>query len=196
MSRDTIDGIRTSIGPNVVGGMTLSHTEGASSGNVSSIAITHTNSMAGINNMRTMTVDLTMGASCAGPYAGYFRVDCGAHQVLGLGAALGMELVLPGATLSSGEFHAMTIDIACPASFSTGLGKHSFIKMEIWGNGTAKNVFDDAFNLFFLNGIAAGSGSLWDSTINKTNPQIDHSLRININGTSYYIPLMDNAAGT
>lgn len=137
---------------------------------------------AGTVNDRALTVDLAMGASCAGPYAGYFRVDCVGEQVLGLGAALGMELCLPGATLSSGEFHGMTIDIECAESFSTGAGgKHSFIKVETWGNATAKQVFDDAFNLFFINGPASGAGNL----ISANN----QTLRVNLNATLRYMVL-------
>jgi len=191
-----LDGVRTSIGPQVQGGMTLTEITGASSGNVNSIAINYANSVAGINNMRAFTVDLTMGASCAGPYAAYFRTDCVGQQVLGLGAALGMELCLPGATLSSGEFHAMTVDIECAANFSTGVGgKHSFIKMEIWGDGSAKTVFDDTFNLFFLNGLAGVNGNLFDDSFSENTPEIEASLRININGDLWYIPLMDDQHG-
>lgn len=156
-------------------------TSAATSGDLTAVDIDMTNSAAGTVNDRALTVDFIMGASCAGPYAAYFRTDCVSYQVLGLGAALGIELVLPGATLSSGEFHGMTIDFECAQNFSTGLGKHSFIKMEIWGNATAKNVFDDAFNLFFLNGMSAGAGSLISANTN--------TLRIAIETTKYYIPL-------
>ncbi len=170
-----------------------------SSGDVECMVLALTNSASGINNFRAFTSDLTLGASCAGPYAGYFRTDLNGNQVTGLGSALGLELVLGGVTVSSGEFHALTIDIACPAStagLGSGTGKHSFIKMEIWGDTTAKNNFDDGFNLFYINGVAAGNGSLFstepsDSTTGKVNA----SLRININGTAYWIPLWDAANG-
>ena len=168
-------------------------------GDVEGMVLALTNSASGINNFRAFTSDLTMGASCAGPYAGYFRTDCVSYQVTGLGAALGVEVCLPGATLSSGEFHGITIDFECAANgagFGTGTGKHSFIKCEIWGDTTAKNNFDDGWNLLYLNGISAGSGSMFDSTVDTIGAQIDHTLRININGTAYYIPLMDNANGS
>lgn len=176
-------------------------TTAATSGNVSAIDLDYTNTASGINNMRLLTADLTMGASCAGPYAGYFRTDCGAYQVLGLGAALGMELVLPGATVTSGQFHAMTIDVECPTSLaglgSDGAGLHSFIKMEIWGNSTAKNNFDDGFNLFYFNGLTAGTDSLFSTTpSDKTDGKVNATLRVKVGSTSYWIPLWDVKDGS
>ena len=151
-------------------------------GNCVCMELAYTNTTAGINNMRAFTSDLTMGANVAGPYAGYFRTDCVTYQVGGLGAALGTEVCLPGATLASGEFHNITLDFECPTSFSTGAGgKHSFIKCEIWGEAGPKNIFDDAFNLFFLNGMASAAGNLVSAD--------EQTLRINIEGTSRYLML-------
>lgn len=56
--------------------------------------------------------------------------------------------------------------------------------------------FDDNGFLMHINGMTAGSGHLFDSDANLTNAQIDHSLRICIDATRYYIPLMDNANGS
>ena len=190
-----LNGVRTSIGPNVAGGMTFTDTTGLSTGNVSSIAVTHTNLTAGINNLRTLTVDLTMGANCAGPYAGYFRTTVGANQVGGLGAAFGIEIVLPSVAITTGEYHGMTIDVACTANSAIGAGKHSFLKMEIWGDTTAKNAWDDGANLFFLNGLAGADDNMFDDSFSENTPEIEASLRININGTSWWIPLMDNKHG-
>ena len=151
----------------------------ASSGDLTVVDIDLTVSVAGTVNDRALTSDLTMGANCSGPYAAYFRTDCVTYQVLGLGAALGIELCLPGATCSSGEFHGMTIDLECPTSFSLSAGKHSFIKLETWGN--TESVWDDAGNILFLNGLTAGAGNIISADSN--------TLRMNISGTSYYIPL-------
>ena len=159
----------------------IDHTTVASSGTVYAVDIDSTNTTAGINNYRALAVDLTMGANCNGPYAAYFRTDCVTYQVGGLGAAMGMELCLPGATCTSGEFHGMTIDFECPTSFAYSAGKHSFIKCEIWGDTTAKNNFDDYFNLFFLNGMTSGAGNLVSAN--------EQTLRINIEGTSRYLAL-------
>ena len=160
----------------------INHTTAATSGTVYAVDIDTTNSAELINNYRAFAVDLTMGAKCNGPYAAYFRTDCVTYQVGGLGAAMGMELCLPGATLASGEFHGMTMDFECAQNFSTGTGgKHSFIKFEIWGDSSAKTVFDDAFNLFFLNGMTSAAGNLVSLT--------EQTLRINIEGTSRYLML-------
>ena len=165
-------------------------------GDVECMVLALTNSAAGINNLRAFTSDLVMGAACNGPYAGYFRTDCVGFQVGGLGAALGLEVCLPGVTLASGQFHGMTIDFECPTGLaglgSAGAGLHSFIKMEIWGETTEKNLFDDGFNLFYFNGISAGNGSMFDSQASTVAAAVEHSLRININGTAYYIPLCAN----
>jgi len=174
-------------------------TTAASSGNVNCIDIDYTNSSSGIVNMRAMEVDLTMAASCSGPYAGYFRVDCVGQQVLGLGAALGVEVCLPGTTITSGQFHGITIDFECAAGgdgFGNGSGQHSFIKFETWGDATAKNNFDDGWNLFYINGPAAGTGSMFATDPNdKADGKVNATLRINVNGTSYWIPLWDAANG-
>jgi len=166
-------------------------------GDVEMAVLAYTNSAAGINNLRLLTADLTMGAQCAGPYAGYFRTDMTGYQVTGLGSALGVELVLGGLTHTSGEFHGITIDVACPAStagLGSGSGKHSFIKCEIWGDTTAKNNFDDGFNLFYINNCSAGDGSLFNTAPTGTC-EIEAALRIYVDDTPYWIALMDTYNG-
>ncbi len=154
-------------------------TTAATSGNVSAVDLDYTNTASGINNMRLLTADLTMGASCAGPYAMYARVDTGAYQVGGLGAAFGLEIVLPSVAITTGEYHGMTLDVACTANSAIGAGKHSFIKMETWGDATAQTAWDTGANLFFLNGMTSGAGLLVSAN--------EQTLRINIEGTSRYL---------
>jgi len=161
----------------------INQTVAASSGNVHAIDFDVTNTVNGIVNFRAFTVDLTMGANCSGPYAGYFRTDIASHEVAGLSAALGMELILSSAAGKNGEAHGMTIDVACPSGSDPGgttASKHSFIKVETWGNETAMGKWDDYANLFFINGPVAGSGNLIGSG--------NSTLRINIAGTSRYVP--------
>ena len=153
-------------------------------GNVEGVVIALTNSASGINNFRAFTVDLTMGAECAGPYAGYFRVDVGDATVGGLSAALGMELILSSVSGANGEAHGMTIDIALPdvtSSPGSVTNKHSFIKMETWGNQTGEDAWDDNANIFFLNGMTSGAGNIVSAQ--------EQTLRINIEGTSRYLML-------
>jgi len=166
------------------GDIDISESTDATSGNVECMTLAYTNSANGINNMRAFTSDLTMGANCNGPYAGYFRVDVADATVGGLAAALGMELILSSVSGANGEAHGMTIDIACPAGSDVGTGsnKHSFIKFEIWSaNQAALDNFDDHANLFFLNGMTSGAGNIVSA--NET------TLRINIEGTSRYLML-------
>lgn len=167
----------------------------ASSGNVNAVDIDVTNTVNGIVNLRAFTVDLTLGANCSGPYAGYFRTDIASASIAGLSAAFGLELILSSVAAANGEAHGMTIDIACPSGSDPGgtsSSKHSFIKMETWGNGTAMGKWDDYANLFFLNGVVGADDNLFDDSFAQlTNPAIEATLRININGSSWYIPLSD-----
>jgi len=175
----------------------INQSTAASSGNVHAIDFDVTNTANGIVNFRALTVDLTMGANCSGPYAGYFRTDIASYTVAGLSAALGIEVILSSDGAVNGECHGMTIDMALPSGATPGgttASKHSFIKMETWGDDKA--AWDSYANLFFLNGLAAGENSLFSTTpANKTDGAVEATLRINIAGTSYYIPLWDKKDG-
>jgi len=150
------------------------------SDNIQAAQITLTNTAAA-NNARALQSNLIMASNCAGPYGGYFTTDMVSYQSTGLAAALGMELILPSAAITTGEFHGMTIDIACTASSGIGAGKHSFIKFETWGNQTAENAWDDGANLFFLNGMTSAAGNIISAS--------ESTIRINIEGTSRYLML-------
>jgi len=154
----------------------------ATSGNHECFVLAHTNSANGIVNFRAFTSDLTLGANCSGPYAGYFRTDIVDYTVAGLSAALGIELVLSSVAGVNGEAHGMTIDVALPDGASSPGGassKHSFIKVETWGDGKAN--WDSYANLFYINGPASGAGKLVSAD--------EQTLRINIEGTSRYLVL-------
>ena len=156
-------------------------TSAATSGDLTAVDIDMTNSAAGTVNDRALTVDFTMGANCAGPYAGYFRVTPGAYQVGGLGAAFGIEMVLPTVAITTGEYHGMTIDIACTQNSAIGAGKHSFIKVETWGDSTAKTAWDTGANLLYINGPTAGA----DKLISLAS----QTARVNLAGTTRYMVL-------
>jgi len=114
-----------------------------------------------------------------------------------------------GGTGISGEMHAMESQCRVEDTTRTVQGTyaaHKFVNNFQTGNTMpAATTFFVRFRdegsvktpyLFEISGTTQGSGNMFDSTANLTNPQIDHTLKINIAGTAYYIPLMDNANGS
>lgn len=111
----------------------------------------------------------------------------------GLGSSLNAELELSAGT-SVGTYAPLESEIVMGTNAVTGTAT-SFLYMNV--TGAAAATFDTNGYLFEIGaGITQGSGKFFDSDANLTNPQIDHSLRIRIEGATYYIPLMDNANGS
>ena len=114
-------------------------------------------------------------------------------RTAGLGSAIVGELQLSAGT-SSGTYAALEAELVAPSGASTGTGT-SFIYMNT--NGADVATLDTSAFFFEIGaGITAGSGKLFDSTVNTAGAQIDHTLKGKIDGGTYYLPLMDNADGS
>lgn len=109
----------------------------------------------------------------------------------------------------AGEAHAMASHLIIAALSRTVQGTycaHKFVNEIETGNTMPANStyfvrFHDAGTektpvFFEISGTTQGGGKMFDSTIDTTGAQIDHTLKIDVLGTDYYIPLMDNANGS
>lgn len=114
-------------------------------------------------------------------------------RTTGMGSALCAEIELSAGT-TSGTYAPLESEVVVGASGSLGTAT-SFLYMNCDTTGEA--TFNAGAFLFELgSNVNAGSGSLWDTTADLTNPQIDGSLKIKIDGATKYIPVMDNANGS
>jgi len=115
----------------------------------------------------------------------------------GMAAAICAEMNMPAAAQTGGAYYSLDLEMNCPTSFvhaDNDALPVSFLKFGLWGG--AKGEFDDHGVLFHIDGLSDGGTHCFDTTASLNNAQIDASLKINVNGTIYYIPLMDNANGS
>lgn len=114
-----------------------------------------------------------------------------AGRVSGLGAAVCAELDLgPGTT--PGSYACFEAELNCPTSGSTG-ARTSFISMNLWGANAA--AVDTAGFLFDIGGLTANTGKLLRTGLSQAVTATAR-LRVQVNGTTYYIPLCVNEALT
>lgn len=115
-------------------------------------------------------------------------------MVSGLAGVICAELVMPNATLTSGNWACFEAELSCPASVA-GMGAVvpvSWFYASAWGSGVAEFQVDGY--VFNLSGLGtATAGSVFDTCI--ATPA-SHSLRILIDGTAYYIMLTNNVDDT
>jgi hypothetical protein len=116
-------------------------------------------------------------------------------SVSGFGAGVDAQVLYPNATLA-GTHTCLNVEMYASGASTDVSGLNSFIRFVFNGNATGIANFDDDAVLFSIVGATAGAGHIFDSTINTAGAQIDHTLKINIGGTTYYIPVMDNADGS
>lgn len=114
-----------------------------------------------------------------------------AGSVTGLGGAICGELDLgPGTT--SGSYAVFEGELNCPASGSLGT-RTSFFSLNAWGANVA--AVDTGGFLFDLNGLTAASGKLFNSGLSQAVTAAAR-LRVQVGGTTYYIPLCASEALT
>ena len=86
----------------------------------------------------------------------------------------------------------------CPTSFVHGDNDAlpvGFIKLGLWGG--AKSEFDDHGVIMHIDGLTAGNGDCYsEQPSDKTDGKVNATLKINIGGTVWYMPLWDNADGS
>jgi len=105
-----------------------------------------------------------------------------AGRTAGLGSAICAEMTLSAGT-TPGTYAPLEIELNMGAAGVTG-AQTSLIYMSV--NDAASTTFDDNGFLFSLNGVAAGASDVFylaDLTISKA----DGLLKINVNGTVYYM---------
>lgn len=107
----------------------------------------------------------------------------------GLGSAICAELSLSAGT-TQGNYAPLEIELNVGTGASTGT-KTAFIFMSAQGAGLA--TFKENGYLFILNGPTDTANGLFDAT-NVDAPDFTHALRIDINGTDYFIGLSTSVA--
>ena len=120
------------------------------------------------------------------------KLDFGtAGAVTGLGGAICAEIDLgPGTT--AGSYACFEAEMILPTSASTGT-RSSFMTLNASGAGVA--TFDTNGFLFDVNGLTANTGKLLRTGLSQA-VTASARLRVQVNGTSYYIPLCVNEALT
>lgn len=130
-----------------------------------------------------------------------FKAEAGGSETAGIGAAVRATLHIPDiaswaptGTYAAGYFEVYSDGTASDPAGMTCL---SVLTLANSGDATGKADVDTDAVLFDLPGWSAGSGSLFDSTVNTAGAQIDHTLKIRLpTGAIGYIPVMDNADGS
>lgn len=121
------------------------------------------------------------------------EVDWGtAGAVTGLGSALVAEMTLGPGSQAGGTYGVLELELNAPAD--SGDTNVAFIYASM--QGADDDALDDHVCLISLNGVTAGSGSILQTFSQITNAAVQASLKIKINGTAWYIPLMDAQEGT
>lgn len=121
------------------------------------------------------------------------EVDWGdAGAVTGLGSAFVAEMTLGPGSEAGGTYGVLELELNAPAD--SGASNVAFIYASMQGADVA--TLDDAVSFASINGVAAGAGSIFNTFTQITNAAVQASLKIKINGTEWFIPLMDTQVGT
>ena len=106
----------------------------------------------------------------------------------GLATALCAELVMPNANVG-GTYFPLELEYVAGGT-STQASHRGWIYCN--STGDADGDFDDNGVLFYLDGLTAGSGHLYDTTANAATG--DATLKISIGGTAKYLLIADDAS--
>lgn len=105
----------------------------------------------------------------------------------GLASGIVAELKLPGAGLAGiGSYAVLEMELVTQSSGTTGGAPVAFQWMQVSGDTTATNDFDDTGYLFIIKGLTDAAGNIFDLDTGLTKKG---SLRILIGSTPYYIML-------
>lgn len=122
-----------------------------------------------------------------GTYANAFngKLDFGsAGSVTGLGGAVCAEVDL-GAGCSAGSYACFEAELIMPSGALTGT-RTSFMTLNV--SGAAAGTFDTNGFILDINGVTINSGKVIQASA-VSDIDSTHAMRIQINGTTYYIPL-------
>lgn len=168
----------------------------ATSGDSRCLYMRHAISGAGGGGEALRAFSKVNGVAASTVRGAHISIDFAASgSVTGFGAGLDAQVMYADETNAS-TLTALNLELYAGGSSTDVSGLNSFIRCVFSGDQGGIDNFDDDAVLFSLVGLTAGGGQLFDSTINTAGAQIDHTLKIDIAGTSYYIPLMDNADGS
>lgn len=109
--------------------------------------------------------------------------------VTGLGSALCAELALSAGT-TAGTYAPLESELVLATGAKTGTAT-SFLHMAV--SGDAASEFDTSGFLFYLAGVTANTNKVFQASA-KSAICSTHALRVNVNGTPYFIPLHTSAA--
>ncbi len=157
------------------------------------MAMTNTMTGAGTTGGRVlieMVTAVTLGgwANAVKAYANFGT----AGAVTGLGSALNAEIQVGTQASVTGTYAAVEMELVLATGGGGSNTKTAFMYMNT--NGAAITNFDDNGYLFIIGtGVTVGGGKFFDNNagtaINNT-----HSLRCNIDGVDYFIPLHTSSA--
>jgi len=112
-----------------------------------------------------------------------------AGSVTGLGSAFCAELILSAGT-ASGSYAPIEVELGLPAAADTGT-RTSLMSLNVYGDGAG--AFDDAGFLFDLNGVTGSDAAHMFDEVTEQAVNAQARLRVQVNGTTWYIPLCDAA---
>jgi hypothetical protein len=114
--------------------------------------------------------------------------DAGA--VTGLGSGIVAELVLGGGC-AAGSYAPLEVELGLPTGALTGT-RTSLMSLNVYGDDAG--AFDDSGFLFDLNGVAGSDPAHMFDEVTEQAVNAQARLRVQVNGTVWYIPLCDTAA--
>lgn len=120
---------------------------------------------------------------------GYFELETGG-KVTGLGSAVLAELKLPGESLGGiGHYAVSEMELVTQASGITGGAPVAFQWMQVSGDQSAIDDWEDNGHLMIIKGLTDAADNIFDTDAGAT---IKATLRILIGTTPYYIMLADS----
>jgi hypothetical protein len=111
-------------------------------------------------------------------------------SVSGLGSAFVAELIL-SAGAAAGSYAPLELELGMPTGALTGT-RTSLISANVYGDDAG--TFDDNGFFFDLNGVAGSDAAHMFDEVNEQAVNAQARLRVQVNGTTWYIPLCDTAA--
>jgi hypothetical protein len=116
----------------------------------------------------------------------------------GMAAAICAEMNMPAAAQTGGSYYSLDCEMNCPTSFvhaDSDALPVGFIKLGLWGGAATE--FDDHGVIMHIDGLTAGNGDCYSEQPNdKTDGAVNATLKVNVGGTVWYIPMWDNADGS
>ena len=193
------DAAKLTLTTDAVHGVDVHTTSPDAAGNHFANRFCHTNTATTTGGHFAMWVQNTVGAAGAGHGCMYIKLDCASYQApTGGASALNVEMVMPSGNQNGGSYHPFVIDIECPSTtdmFYNAAIPSSFMKLEVYG--ATDDEWNECANLITLSGIATTTGGLFDTApSDKADGKVNATLRVNIGGVAYWLPLWDTKDGS